>query len=153
MPSAYASAAIIDKKVYVCGGCCDDVESDCQVHVYCLNAKTWNTLPERTPQYQCEAIAIINQLVLIGGREASSNTITNIVSTWMGQHWQQYIPAMPTKRIGPGVITYDKYLIVAGGMSEHNLALLKNIDILDTGTLQWWTPANFQLPQPCVHWV
>ena len=148
MQTACATAVVIDRKVYVCGGRCDDVESSRQVHVYCLNTKTWSTLSEPAPQYRCEAIAIINRLALIGGREASSHKITNIISTWMGHRWQQDIPAMPSKRVRPAAIVYDKYTIVAGGMSEHNHALLSSIDILDTSTLQWWTPTNFQLPQP-----
>ena len=115
--------------------------------MYCLNEKTWTTLSEPTPQYRCEAIAINNQLVLIGGRDAT-HKITNMVSTLTGQGWQQDIPAMPTKRIRPGVIKYNKYVIAAGGMSEHNRALLSSIDILDTSTMEWWTPANFQLPIP-----
>ena len=153
-----ATAVIIGMKVHICGGRCDSVMLGCQVHVYCLIEKTWTTLSEPSPQYRCEAIAINNHLVLIGGRESSSHTITNMVSTWTEQGWQQDIPAMPTKRVRPGVIKYDKHVIVAGGMSEHNHALLNmsehnqilldSIDILDTSTLQWWTPANFQLPIP-----
>ena len=115
--------------------------------MYCLNEKTWSTLSEPAPQFRCEAIAINNHLVLIGGFVAV-NTITDIVSTWTGQCWQQDISAMPTKRIRPGVIMQDKHVIVAGGMSEHNRALLSSINILDTSMLQWWTPANFQLPRP-----
>ena len=145
--TACATAVIIGRKMYICGGHCDILISGRQVHVYCLNEKTWTTLPEPTPQYWCEAIAINNQLVLIGGREAS-HKITNLVSTWTGQRWQQVIPAMPTKRLRPGVITYDKYVMIAGGMSDPNRTFLNSIDILDTSTLQWWTPANFQLPLP-----
>ena len=143
-----ATAVIIGRKVYVCGGRCDTVELGRQVHVYCLKEKTWTPLPAPTPQFRCEAIAINNQLVLIGGHEASSEKITNMVSTWTGRDWQQDIPAMPTKRLRPGVIKYDKFIIAAGGMSEHNLILLSTIDILDTSTMHWWTPANFQLPMP-----
>jgi len=145
--TACATAVIIGRKVYVCGGRCDNIERGRQVHVYCLKEKTWTTLSEPAPQYRCEAIEINNQLVLIGGRDATRN-MTNMVSTWTGQHWQQDIPVMPTKRVRPGVIKYDKHVIAAGGMSEHNQILLSSIDILDTVTMQWWTPANFQLPIP-----
>ena len=147
IPTACATAVIIDRKVYVCGGRYDNVELGRQVHMFCLNTKTWTILSQPAPQYRCEAIAFNEQLVLIGGREAPGK-ITNMVSTWTGQRWQQDIPAMHTKRFRPGVIMYDKYVIVAGGMSEHNQVLLNSIDILDTSTLQWWTPAEFQLPLP-----
>ena len=117
------------------------------MQVYDLDKATWTKLPP-APQYFSEAAAIDNQLVLIGGREASSHTITNMVSTWTGQGWQQDIPAMPTKRFLPGVTTYNTYLMVAGGRAEDNQTLLGSIDVLNTTTRQWYTPANLQLPRP-----
>ena len=117
------------------------------MQVYDLDKATWTKLPP-APQYNSEAAAINNQLVLIGGCEASSYTITNMVSTWTGQGWQQDIPAMPTKRVRPGVTTYNTYLMVAGGRAEDNQTLLGSIDVMDTTTRQWYTPANLHLPRP-----
>ena len=145
--TAYATALVIARNVYVCGGVCRDVASARVVQVYDLDKATWTKLPP-APQYDSEAAAINNQLVLIGGGEASSRTITNMVSTWTGQGWQQDIPAMPTKRGQPGVTTYNTYLMVAGGMAEDDQTLLGSIDVMDTTTRQWYTPANLQLPRP-----
>ena len=117
------------------------------MQVYDLDKATWTKLPP-APQYYSEAAAINNQLVLIGGREASFRTISNMVSTWTEQGWQQDIPAMPTKRARPGVTTYGTYVIVAGGRAEDEQTLLNSIDVLDTTTLLWSTPANLQLPWP-----
>ena len=116
------------------------------MQVYDLDKETWAKLPP-APQYNSEAAAINNQLALIGGREASSDTITNMVSTWTGQGWQQDIPAMPTKRVRPGVTTCNTYIIVAGGRAEDNQTLLGSIDVMDTTTRQWYTPANLELPR------
>ena len=129
--TAYATAVVIARNVYVCGGVCGDVASARVVQVYDLDKATWTKLPP-TPQYNSEAAAINNQLVLIGVREASSNTISNMVSTWTGQGWQQDIPTMPTKRFRPGVTTYGTYIIVAGGIAEDKETLLNSIDVLDT---------------------
>ena len=144
-----ATALVIARNVYVCGGVCpgSDATLDRVVQVYDLDKATWTKLPP-APQYNSEAAAINNQLVLIGGYEASSDTITNMVSTWTGQGWQQDIPAMPTKRVGPGVTTYNTYLMVAGGKAEDEQTLLGSIDVMDTTTRQWYTPANLQLPRP-----
>ena len=142
-----ATALVIARNVYVCGGVCPDVASARVVQVYDLDKATWTKLPP-APQYNSEAAAINNQLVLIGGREASSGTITNMVSTWTGQGWQQDIPAMPTKRARPGVTTYNTYLMVAGGRAEDKQTLLGSIDVMDTTKRQWYTPANLQLPRP-----
>ena len=131
--------------MYVCGGLNDTL--DCTVQAYSIDKATWNQLPP-APQYCSEAAAIDNELVLIAGCEASSGTVTNMVSSWSGQGWEQNIPALPTKRARPGVMTYGNYLIVAGGLAEDKQTILSCIDILDTTTRQWQTPANLQLPQP-----
>ena len=107
----------------------------------------WTQLPP-APQYDSEAGAIDNVLVLIAGLEASSRTVTNMVSSWSGQGWEQNIPALPTKRVRPGVMTYGTYVIVAGGLAEDKQTILSSIDVLDTTTRQWQAPANLQLPRP-----
>ena len=126
---------------------CGDVASARVAQVYDLDKATWTKLPP-APQYYSQAAAINNHLVLIGGREAASSTISNMVSMWTGQGWQQDIPAMPTKRHAPGVTTYSTFVIVVGGRAEDNRTLLNSIDVLNTTTLLWSTPANLQLPQP-----
>ena len=147
--TAYATAIVIARNVYVCGGLCpgSDATLDRVVQVYDLDKATWTKLPP-APQYNSEAVAINNQLVLIGGYEVSSNTVSNMVSTWTGQGWQQDIPAMPTKRVRSGVTTYGTYVIVAGGKAEDNQTLLHSIDVFNTTTQHWSTPANLQLPRP-----
>ena len=142
-----AVAIVIARNVYVCGGWCGDVASSRFVKVYDLDKAEWTKLPP-APQYLSEAVAVNNQLVLLGGREASSYASTNIVSTWTGQSWQQNLPAMPTRRLAPSVTAYNTFVVVAGGKCEDD-TLLSNIDVLDIATQQWWTPANLlQLPQP-----
>ena len=134
--------------MFVCGGSCNDIASSCIVQVYNLDKETWTKLPP-APQRNSEAAAINNDLVLVGGREASSaRNITNMVSVWNGHSWEHSIPALPTKRFRPGVTTYGTYLIVAGGRAADNQTLLSSVDVLNTATRQWQTPANLQLPRP-----
>ena len=147
IPTCDASAVRINDHIYVCGGLCDSVDLARQVQVYDVNHNVWSTLPH-SPQYDCQGLAINNKLVLIGGREAASKGITNLVSTWTGQEWQQDLPLMPTKRLRPGVTTYHTFVVVAGGRAEDNQTLLSSIDILNITTRQWWTPANLKLSQP-----
>ena len=145
--TSFTTALVIARNVYVCGGGCGDVALARVVQVYDLDKGMWTKLPP-PPQYYSEAAAINNQLVLIGGWETLSRTITNMVSTWTGQGWQQDIPAMPTKRFRPGVTTCNTYLIVAGGLAEDDQTLLGSIDVMETTTQQWYTPVNLQLPRP-----
>ncbi len=147
IPTCTASAVMINDHIYVCVGLCSGVDLACQVQVYDVNHNVWSTLPH-SPQYNSQGVAIDSKLVLIGGFEAASEGVTNLVSTWTGQGWKQDIPPMPTKRFRPGVTTYHTFVVVAGGMTEDKQTLLSSIDILNITTRQWWTPTNLQLPRP-----
>ena len=142
-----ASAVMINDHIYVCGGICGGVDLARQVQVYDVNHNVWSTLPH-SAQYHSQGLAINGKLVLIGGCEAASNGVTNLVSTWTGQEWQQDLPLMPTKRLRPGVSTYHTFVVVAGGLAEDEQTLLSSIDILNIITRQWWTLTNLQLPLP-----
>ena len=147
IPTYHASAVIISDHLYVCGGVCGDVDLACQVQVFDVNCPSWSTLLP-SPQYNSQSVAINNKLVLIGGVETSSRRVTNLVSTWTEQGWQQDIPPMPTKRLRPGATMYHTFVVVAGGRAEDGQTPLSSIDILNISTHQWWTPTNLQLPQP-----
>ena len=146
IPTSFATAVKIDEHIYICGGVCDDTVMERQVQVYNINHHTWSTLPP-SPQYRSQAASIKGQLVLIGGREPSSRTVTNLMSTWNGQVWHQELPPMPTKRTRPGVTTYQNLVVVAGGKGEDRQTLLSSIAILNITTLQWSTLDNLTLPQ------
>ena len=147
IPTSDASAVMINDHIYVCGGFCGGVDLARQVQVYDVNHNVWSTLPH-SPQYNSQGVAINSKLVLIGGCEAVSEGVTNLVSTWTGQEWQQDLPPMPTKRYRPGVTTYHTFVVVAGGLAEDGQTLLRRIDILNITTRQWWTLTNLQLPRP-----
>ena len=142
-----ATAIMINDHIYICGGDCRDVVSACTVQVYSVDHQTWNTLPP-SPQYDSQGVEINGDLVLIGGREPSSRTVTNLVSNWSGQVWHQELPPMPTKRLEPGVTTYRKLVVVAGGRGEDEQTLLSSIAILNITTLQWSTLDNLTVPRP-----
>ena len=147
IPTYEASAVMVHDHIYVCGGFCGAIDLARQVQVYDVSHNVWRTIP-LSPQYESEGVAINNKLVLIGGFEAASGRITNLVSTWTGQGWQQDLPPMPTKRSRLGVTTYHTFVVVAGGLGEDGQTLLSSIDVLNITTRQWWTLANLQLPQP-----
>ena len=142
-----ATAIMINDHIYLCGGSCSDVVSARTVQVYSVSHQTWNTLP-LSPQYHSRGVEINGKLVLIGGAESSSGAVTNLVSTWNGQVWHQELPPMPTKRIRPGVTTYQNLVVVAGGRGEDMQTLFSSIIILNITTLQWSTLGNLTLPQP-----
>ena len=136
-PIANASCVIIGRIIYLAGGAeCEDERSGI-VQVYNIDTGKWSTLPP-APQYWNEAIAINNNLVLIGGYEASTGKTTNMVSTWLVEEekWTQTIPPMITRRARPGVLLLKKFLFVFGGLDEDSLPL-DSFEVLDIEKNQW----------------
>lgn len=148
VPISHATAVVIGSKVYVSGGTCPDIDAALQVRVYSLDEETWSTLEKPAPQFDNEATAVDNQLVLLGGREALTAKITNVVFTWTGQDWVQDLPKMPTRAFRPGLVVSGGCVIVAGGIAEDDRTILNCVSILDTTARQWWTAAAVKLPRP-----
>ena len=148
IPTTYATAVTIGRNSYLAGGATPDARSNQIVLVYNIDTGKWTTLPP-APQYNSEAIAINNNLVLIGGKESSTRKITNMVSTWLVEEekWTQTIPPMSTRRYRPSVLVLKNYLFVFGGRGEDNETLLDSFEVLDIEENQWSSGCGL-LPQP-----
>ena len=148
IPTSYATAVPIGRNVYLAGGVAPDARSTKIVQVYNIDTGKWSTLPP-APQYMNEAIAIHNNLVLIGGVELSTGKSTNMVSTWLVEEekWTQTIPPMSTKRNRPGVLLLKNYLFVFGGRGEDDKTLLDSFEVLNIEENQWSSGRGL-LPQP-----
>ena len=148
IPIANATAVPIGRNVYLAGGAAPYSRLDLIVQVYNIDIGKWSTLPP-APQYNSEAIAINNHLVLIGGVESSTGKITNMVSTWLVEEekWTQTIPPMSTRRFRPGVLLLKNYLFVFGGRGEDNKTLLDSFEVLNIEENQW-SSGHGLLPQP-----
>ena len=148
IPTSGATAVTIGRNVYLAGGTAPDDRSSLIVQVYNIDTGKWSTLPP-APQYYSEAIAINNNLVLIGGVESSTGKITNMVSTWLVEEekWTQTIPPMSIRRYRPGVLHLKNYLFVFGGQGEDYKTLLDSFEVLDIQKKQW-SNGHGLLPQP-----
>ena len=146
IPVTHATSVILQRKVYVAGGLTPGDRSDQTVHVFNIDTGKWTTLPP-APQCYSEAIAINNNLVLIGGRYPSTEEVTNMVSTWLADKWTQTIPPMIVKRVRPGVLLLKNFLFVFGGVSEDRNTLLDSFEVLDI-TKNQWSIGHGVLPQP-----
>ena len=148
IPTTNATAVLIGRNVYLAGGGTPDVRSARIVQVYNIDTGKWSTLPPAT-HYWSEAIAINNNLVLIGGLESSTGKITNMVSTWLVEEekWTQTIPPMSTRRARPGVLLLKNYLFVFGGGGEDDKTLLDSFEVLNVEENQW-SSGHGLLPQP-----
>ena len=148
IPTTGATAVPIGRNVYLAGGATLDFRSSQIVQVYNIDTGKWSTLPP-APLMDSEAIAINNNLVLIGGGESSTGEITNMVSTWLAEEekWTQTIPPMSTRRYKPGVLLLKNYLFVFGGEAEDEETLLDSFEVLNIEENQWSSGRGL-LPQP-----
>ena len=148
IPTADATAVLIGRNVYLAGGIAPDVRSAMIVQVYNIDTGKWSILPP-APQYWSEAIAINNNLVLIGGRESSTDKRTNMVSTWLvaEEKWTQTIPPMSTRRSRTGVLLLKIFLFVFSGRGEDEDTLFDSFEVLNVEENQW-SSGHGLLPQP-----
>ena len=129
----YGQPVVVKGKVYVRGW------SGLTVYEYTPSSDVWDTLPPPTVNYF--TVATLNeQLVLVGGRDQSTDKVSNKIIVWdSGKHqWIYPYPSMTTGREVPAAVGYRDHLIVACGLnSERNR--ISNVDILDTTSNKWLT--------------
>ena len=147
MPNEMGSgiqAVVIGSDVYVGGGYGVNAE---RVMVYSLQTGTWRTLPPYESRYFGMAV-VNNQLVLVGGLSKSTRRVTNVLGLWdeRSQTWTHPFPVMPTARQSLSVISYQKWLVTAGGRDERGLYSNK-VELLDTLSGQWYEDSP--LPKGC----
>ena len=86
-----------------------------------------------------------DQLTLVGGCETSIWKVTNQIAVWDSRQWTHPYPSMPTPRYSPAVVTYIKWLVVAGGDDGNHC--LSTVEIMDATNKQWFTTTP--LPVRC----
>jgi hypothetical protein len=149
-------AIVIGDNVYVGGGLTPSAKNGRIVMVYSLASGSWSKLPPHKTQWFGMA-AVNNQLVLIGGKTSSifnslfnGNETTGILAMWneASQTWTHPFPEMPKPRHTPSVISYQKWLVVAGGyISDGWNSYSNKVDILDTLSGQWYKGSP--IPSEC----
>ena len=97
-------------------------------------------------RYQLFAMAVLqDQLTLVGGFKPSTNKVTNKITVWDSHQWTYPYPPMSTPRHSPAVVTYIKWLVVAGG--HNGIHSLTTVEIMDATNIQWFTATP--LPVGC----
>ena len=101
------------------------------------------------PNYNAPMAIIDDHITLIGGRDATTDTITSILSTWFEEEheWRQILRPMPTRRLESGVCYHDNFLLISGGVeSDITNTVLNTIDVYNFNTKSWITPKALELP-------
>ena len=141
----YAQAVVLNKKVYVGGGyTAGDVTTAGNIYTYDPTTDTWKTL--QSPTRYSALTTYHNKLLVVGGEEASTGQVTN--QLWVfeegEQTWTQSLPPMPTRRKDTSAVSYQDYLIVAGGYNYTD-GPLNTVEVFDG---QQWGTAD-PLPERC----
>ena len=76
------SCVLFHNKVYISGIATEHVQESRQVQVYSLEENTWSKLPA-APNHNAPIAIISDRITLIGGRDAKSNMLTNILPSWL----------------------------------------------------------------------
>ena len=141
---AFLHSVVAQGRVYLGGGGADKDEDQHTVLMYEQGAG-WRTLPRY--QYTQFTMAVLqDQLTLVGGCESSTEKVTNQIAVWDSRQWTYPYPPMPTPRSQSAVVTYIKWLVVAGGDDGINHPL-STVEIMDTTNKQWFTTTP--LPVGC----
>ena len=144
---ANCQAVMIGDNVYIGGGDTYTRSNAQVVMVYNTRTKTWAALPPYDSQWFGMA-AINDQLVVVGGSKSSSSATataclgrraTNKLGVWDDglQTWTHPFPDMPTSRHSIFVVSYQRWLVVAGGDNGMGVYLNK-VELLDTHSKQWY---------------
>ena len=137
-------SVVAQERVYVGGGAASKDEDEHTVMLYEQGAG-WRTLPRY--QYCYFAMAILqDHPTLVGGQDPSGEKVTNQIAVWDSQQWTHPYPSMPTPRHSPAVVTYIKWLMVAGG-EDGGTHFLSTVEIMDATNKQWFTTTP--LPVRC----
>ena len=136
----YVQSVMVQQKVYVGGEHTTSYAAhhdDYIVMEYDTLSGKWDTLSPYRARYFGMA-KINNQLVLVGGHEQDSRI--KLLGAWRpeSKEWTHPYPEMPTARSQCSAVTYNKWLMVAGGKSEQE-NYLSSVEIMDTINKQWYT--------------
>lgn len=150
VPMWNAYVAMHDTDIYVAGG--DSPVKEARHHTYCYNIHNdrWSQLPSSGHYYGIPHI-IDRRLAIIGGRLSSTKERTNKVSTFdkATQTWIPYYPNMLMVRNRPGVVSYLKYIIVAGGgKGDDDPIIQDDMEILNWVENSHWRKLSITLPEP-----
>ena len=136
--AGYIQSVRVQQKVYVGG---EDTTSYARENYIVMEYDTlsgkWVTLPPYRARH-FGMTNINNQLVLVGGDEQDSKI--KLLGAWRAESkkWTHPYPEMPTARSHCSAVTYNQWLVVAGGTSEQG-NYLSSVEIMDTINKQWYT--------------
>ena len=142
-----ASATVINSTLYITGGWCpNDTRNIYNVYKFDLDKNQWSVLPP-LQQFYGIPVNLSDKLTIISGRYSTPPyKVSNLVTTYDDNSWNNTYPNLLVARANPAVIPYHQYVIVAGGKGDDDNSL-DSIEVFDI-TKPHWMIVNTHLPAP-----
>ena len=140
-------SVVIGQSVYVGGG---DAASDCDcctVMKLDLQQDEWTKLPQYSVKFFAMT-SFANQLVLVGGQDLVTLKPTNQIAVFTSGGWTDPYPPMNTARRSSTAISYNSYVIVAGGWGDQGRT--SSVEMLDVPLLRWYIAESLPKPRTVV---
>ena len=141
----HGKVIVINDILYIGGGICTTANDEYYMFSYQLTDDQWTKLPI-LPYCNGVPINIDNQLSYIGGYDPFAARSTNKVITLEDNKWTAKYHNMIVARYNHAAVTYQHYIIVAGGLGE-DWSTLDTIEVFNCNNYQW-TIVSTHLPQP-----
>ena len=137
---------MIGHKVILGIGTTADLDStaDATIYMYDINRDYWD-VHSIAPTYLSALTTYQSQLVLAGGREVASDSVTNSVYLFENGEWCSSIPAMTVARSSASAVSSGQHLIVAGGYIDLDYEETDIVEVFDGHS---WANAQ-PLPEAC----
>ena len=110
-----------------------------------LQSDKWTELP----QYSARNFAmtsLVNQLVLVGGWDPMAGKPTNRIAVYESGQWINRYPPMNIARHFPTAVSFNNYIIVAGGRYSDVQGPNSSVEVLDLVSRIWYNAES--LPNP-----
>ena len=115
-------------------------ENSSDVYSYSSAEVAWYCLPQ-CPHFHSTLAVVHGLLTAIGGGILSTHVTNQLFSLTGERKWVERFPPMPTKRYGTAAVSSGKSLVVAGGGDTKDRPL-DTVEVMNTGTLQWFTASR-----------
>ena len=104
-------------------------------YIYDINRDYWG-IHSIAPTYRSALTTYRSQLVLAGGMEVASGSVTKSVHVFENGEWCPSIPAMTLARRGASAVSRGQHLIVAGGDTYYYTDIVEVFDGRSWSTAQ-----------------
>ena len=135
-------SVVIGYSVYVGGGNADSVEDRHTVMKLDLQQDVWQKLPQSKTR-SFAMISHANQLVLVGGDDQLTQTVSKQIAVFESGKWTHPDPPMNIARVCATALSFNDFIIVTGGRTQlkskyYDLSSSDSVEVLDVRSGRWY---------------